>query len=152
MVSRIVQATSAFVCPSAPAIEFTQSPTPRAALMLASKGAGPDVKTMFLLATIYFIVSRHSKPASTAQRTSSPLDRLFHPRCPADIAGDLEIAQDKNEMHIHVGVKQPLPQKVTRARRSLDKAQSERRTTLVSRQSNRNLRLADRTPLSGVPN
>ena len=54
-VSRIVQAVSAFMYSLVP-VEFTQSPTPTTALMFAPKGGVPDVKTMFLLLTIQFIM------------------------------------------------------------------------------------------------
>ena len=39
------------------AVEFTQSPTPTTALMLASKDGVLDVKTMFLLSTIHCIMA-----------------------------------------------------------------------------------------------
>ena len=56
-VSRIVQAVSAFANSLVPAVEFTQSPTPTTALMLASKDGVLDVKMMFLLSTIHFIMA-----------------------------------------------------------------------------------------------
>ena len=53
--SRIVQAFSAFLNSLVSTVEFTQSPTPTTALMLASKVGGLEVKAMFLLSTIHFI-------------------------------------------------------------------------------------------------
>ena len=56
VVSRIVQAASAFLTSSGIG-DLTQSPTPIAALMLASKDGLLDVRTICLLSTIHFIIA-----------------------------------------------------------------------------------------------